>query len=137
MRSCTYTNLCLVRQMLLARQSMLPIAILLSKQGYKLRASSVYIQQTLCLASIIANYGQTAPPRVTPLQSSVSAGVAVSTVIRKVPIIRTKLRLFTLCSEVHSKLLIISVKDLHLGVRYGLKEITLHGNHIICLCFRP
>lgn len=68
MRSCTYTNLCLVRQMLLARESMLPIAILLSKQGYKLRASSVYVQQALCLAYIIANYGQTAPPRVITLQ---------------------------------------------------------------------
>jgi hypothetical protein len=68
MRSCTYTNLCLVRELLLARQSMLPIAILLSKQGYKLRAYSVYIQQTLCLASTIANYGHTAPPRVITLQ---------------------------------------------------------------------
>jgi len=54
--------------MLLARQAMLPSAILLSKQGYKLRGSGVYIQQTLCLASIIANYGLTAPPRVITLQ---------------------------------------------------------------------
>ena len=36
----------------------------------------------------------------------------------------------TTCSEVHFKLPINTVRGLHLGVPYGLKGITLHGNHI-------
>ena len=62
--------------------------------------------------------------------SSNSAGIAANNVIRKVPIICTKLRLFTICSEVHFKLPINAVKGLYLDVPYGLKEITLHECHI-------